>query len=97
MRQEKLVERLETESGYTLSAGQLSRIERGEQPYTQDLLEALATVLACTPADLIMRDPTDKDAAWSLLESLDRPSRMKAVKLIELLKEDDEPSTGTDG
>lgn len=96
MKQDKLVERLENETGYVISTGQLSRIERGQQPYTQDLLEALATVLSCTPADLIMRDPNDEDAAWSLLESLKPVERQKAVKMIELLK-NDEPGTGTVG
>lgn len=95
MTQDKLVERLLNETEYEISEGQLSRIERGEQPYTQDLLEALATVLSCSPADLIMRDPTKEDAAWSLLESLKPPERVRAVKMIELLR--DEPGTGTDG
>lgn len=35
----------------------ISRIEKGEQPYTQESLEALAQALNCTPADLISRDP----------------------------------------
>jgi len=96
MKQDKLVERLENEAGYIISTGQLSRIERGQQPYTQDLLEALATVLSCSPADLIMRDPNNEDAAWSLLESLKPTERQRAVKMIELLKTD-EPGTGTDG
>jgi transcriptional regulator with XRE-family HTH domain len=53
--------------GYTLEAlaadtgsthATLSRIERGRQPYSQEILEKIAWVLKCTPADLIGRDPT---------------------------------------
>ncbi len=36
----------------------LSRIERGEQPYTQDSLELLADALKCEPADLLALDPS---------------------------------------
>ena len=54
---EGLVGRLAELSGYEITDGQLSRIERGDQPYTQDLLEALAVALRCEPADLIRRPP----------------------------------------
>jgi transcriptional regulator with XRE-family HTH domain len=49
--QPQLAERLGT------SKQSISRIEKGEQPYTQESLEALAQALDCTPADLISRDP----------------------------------------
>jgi transcriptional regulator with XRE-family HTH domain len=38
---------------------QLSRVETGEREYTQDLLEAYAEILGCTPADLLSRPPKD--------------------------------------
>lgn len=43
--------------GYQISHGQLSRVERGESPYNQDLIEALANVLHCTERQLIDDDP----------------------------------------
>lgn len=49
-----------------ISQPQLGRIERGDSPYNQDLLEALAEVYGCTVADLLMRDPTKPDNIWSL-------------------------------
>ncbi len=51
-----------------MSQPQLGRIERGDSPYNQDLLEALALLYGCTVADLLMRDPTDPNAMWSIWE-----------------------------
>lgn len=75
-----------------MDQGHLSKIERLERPYTQEFLEAAAEALRCEPGDLLMRDPTKHDAAWSLLEALSPPERKRAVALIEALK-----ATGTDG
>jgi transcriptional regulator with XRE-family HTH domain len=58
--QDALAERLDT------SKASISRIEAGEQAYTQDFLEACADALRTDPASLIMRDPTDDEAVWSL-------------------------------
>jgi len=88
----KLAERLSAELELKISEGQLSRIERGETPYSQDILEALAAVLRCEPADLIMRDPTQPDALWSLLDGLQPVQRMQAIEVIKALQR-----TGTQG
>jgi transcriptional regulator with XRE-family HTH domain len=58
--QDQLGERLET------SGSMISRIEKGETPYTQDTLEAIADALQTDAASLLMRDPTDPDAIWSI-------------------------------
>jgi DNA-binding XRE family transcriptional regulator len=50
--QEHLAERLDT------SVASVSRIETGRQPYTQDYLEALASVLQTDPVSLRTRDPS---------------------------------------
>lgn len=60
--QEQLADRLET------SVASISRIEKGTQPYTQDVLEALADALMTDPASLLMRNPEDPDAIWSIWE-----------------------------
>ncbi|MGZ3272453.1 MAG: helix-turn-helix domain-containing protein [Caulobacteraceae bacterium] len=88
----KLAERLKTELEIRISEGQLSRIERGETPYSQDILEALAAVLRCEPADLIMRDPTQTDALWSLLDGLKPVEREQAIEVIKAIQR-----TGTKG
>lgn len=53
-----------------ITQGQLSRIERGDTPYNQDFLERAADAYRCDPADLLMRDPTQKDAMWSIVDQL---------------------------
>jgi transcriptional regulator with XRE-family HTH domain len=53
-----------TGSGFTHS--QLSRIERGEQPYSQAILEAAADAYGTDPASLLMRNPQDPDGIWSI-------------------------------
>lgn len=94
----RLSERLEVMEGFQISDGQLSRIERGEQPWNQDLLEALARILQCEPADLIMRDPTrgpdGLSPLWSVWEDLKPTPREveTAAEVIKTLRR-----TGTDG
>jgi len=61
--QEQLADRL------SMSAASLSRIESYKQPYTQDFLEACADALRTDAASLIMRNPTDDDAIWSLWDA----------------------------
>ena len=88
----QLADRLSVELEVAISEGQLSRIERGETPYSQDILEAVAAALRCEPADLIMRDPAQPDGIWSLLDSLKPGERLQAVEIIKALRR-----TGTDG
>src|SRR3569623_245739 len=75
----QLADRLKVELEVDISEGQLSRIERGETPYSQDILEALSHVLRCEPADLIMRDPTQPDAIWSLIDTLKQAEQVQAL------------------
>jgi transcriptional regulator with XRE-family HTH domain len=88
----QLADRLSVELELEISEGQLSRIERAEAPYSQDILEALAHALRCEPADLIMRDPTQPDAIWSLIDTLQPGERAQAIAVIKALHR-----TGTDG
>lgn len=90
---EKLVERLQAELEYEISVSQLSRIESGNQGYSQDILEALATVLRCSPADLIIRDPTKQEAIWSIWDQVPENSRAQALQVLSAFK----GKTGTNG
>lgn len=54
----------------------LSRIERGKVPYSQPLLEALAQLYRCEPADLIMRDPLS-GGPWSIWDQI--PPEQRSV------------------
>lgn len=73
--QEQLADRLET------SVASISRIESGTQPYTQDVLEALAEALMTDPASLLMRNPDDPEAIWSIWDQAKKGER----QLIEEL------------
>jgi transcriptional regulator with XRE-family HTH domain len=70
------MERLSEMTG--LSKPVLSRIERGDQRYNQQVVEELAAALACTPGDLIMRDPTTPTVSFEGLDS----SQLQAVRAI---------------
>lgn len=70
--QEQLAERLET------SVASISRIENGTQPYTQDVLEALAEALRTDPASLLMRNPDDPEAIWSIWDNA-KPGERKMI------------------
>lgn len=61
-----------------MSKAQLSRIENGLSPYTQDFLEACAHALMTDEASLLMRDPSDGNALWSLWDQA-RPGEVRQV------------------
>lgn len=67
--QEELGNRVE------LTKTQVSRIERGLRPYTQDTLEAFAYALNTDVASLLMRNPLLPNNLWSLWDA--------AIKLTE--------------
>jgi transcriptional regulator with XRE-family HTH domain len=74
---EKLADRLE------MTPSHLSMLERGQRGYTQDTLEAVASGLQTDVASLLMRDPTDKDAIWSIWDQA-KPGQRK--QLVEIAK-----------
>jgi|688.fasta_scaffold1681014_1 transcriptional regulator with XRE-family HTH domain len=49
-----------------LSRPQVTKIVNGKRPYTQAFLEAAAEYLDTDPASLLMRDPTQPEAIWSI-------------------------------
>lgn len=80
--------------GYTLEQlaeivgvthGALSQLERGETNYTQPMLEALSEALSCSPADLIMRDPTDPEGMWSIWDQAAPGERRRIVEVARAL------------
>lgn len=88
----QMADRLKTELDLEISDGQLSRIERGDQPYSQDLLEAFAAVLRCDPADLLVRDPSQPEGIWSIWDQLQPVERAQVVEVAKVLRK-----TGTEG
>lgn len=80
--QEQVASRLQ------ISRENYGRIEAGKVPYNQDFLELAAYALACEPADLLMRNPSDKSAPWSILDTLkkaDSPTQARIVAVVEAL------------
>jgi len=84
--QEQLAERA------GVSTGNISHLENGNQNYTQPMLEAIAEALQCEPADLLMRDPTQPEAIWTIWEKLDQPAKNQAIQILETFRK-----TGTSG
>jgi transcriptional regulator with XRE-family HTH domain len=62
----------------------LSKIETGISPYNQSFLEAAAIAYLCEPADLLMRNPQDKSAVWTLIEAVRQtsPGTQKQIQAI---------------
>lgn len=69
-----------------LSNPNLSKIERGLIPYTQRTLELLADALNCSPADLLMRNPNDPEAIWTIWEQLKPEDRIRILSFAKALK-----------
>lgn len=68
-----------------MTPGNLSEIERGQTAYTQTTLEGLAYALSCEPADLLMRNPLDTEAPWSIWDALKPDQRRQAIRLLKAL------------
>lgn len=80
LNQEQLAERIGIGKPY------VSKIETGKRRYDQPFLEAAAEALNCTPADLLVRDPSDPEGIWSIWDDLKPAERVQAVSVIKALK-----------
>jgi transcriptional regulator with XRE-family HTH domain len=82
---DEMVGRL-AELGVPITAASLSRIERGLQPYSQDILEAIAAALGREPADLLENDPRVPEAeVVDLLRRLDDIQKAQASAVIKAM------------
>jgi transcriptional regulator with XRE-family HTH domain len=81
----QLAERVAEISGKSMTHATLSRIETGKIAYTQPVLEAIAIALACEPADLLMRNPEDKSAPWSILDSLKKADQATVNRVVAVV------------
>lgn len=64
-----------------MTHGQLSRIERGEQPYNQELLERLAEIYNCEPVDMLIRNPKAPEAIWTIWDRA-RPGERRQIEAL---------------
>lgn len=85
----KLADRMETEPGVPfMSHANIDRVEKGMQPYTQELLEAAALALDTTVPDLLSVDPRMEDALAqlnALLRLADRDQKQMALEMVKVL------------
>ena len=85
----KVVARMEIEPGGDplISAMSLSRIERGEQPYSEEVVNALASVYGCEPWMLFRVNPTKDGAVVDLMTYISQKVKPSdAVRALDLLK-----------
>jgi hypothetical protein len=68
-----------------MDKGNLSKIERGILQYNQDLLEHLADALMTDPASLLMRDPTQREAIWSIWDQASPGEKLQITTVAEAL------------
>lgn len=69
-----------------MTQGMVSHLETGRVPWNGQHLDILAEALMCEPADLIMRNPMDPEAPWSIWETLEPPQRRQAIEIMKALK-----------
>lgn len=82
----RLAARMESEPGVELlSHASLARIEKGEQPYSQDILEALSVALNTSISSLIEIDPTKDGEVIDLVRRLDDSKRAQALDYLRFL------------
>lgn len=61
----------------------ISQLETGKQGFTDSTLIALSEALKCSPGDLLMRNPLDADAPWSIWDNIQPEDRPQAIKTLE--------------
>ena len=82
----KLAARIESSPGEELiSFASLGRIERGQQPYSQPIIEGIAQALNVTVPMLLESDPEKEGEVIDLLRNLDPSKREDAVKMLRAL------------
>lgn len=83
----RLADRLEVEPGgdQLVSHASLSRIETGDQPYSQPILEALSQALNVSKSALLEMDPEKEGEVIDLVRRLNERQRAQAIEYIRFL------------
>ena len=76
---EKIADRLD------MTPSHLSMLERGQRGYVQETLEAVASALQTDVASLLMRDPSDPDAIWSIWDQAKPAQRRQIMEIAKTL------------
>ena len=84
----RLADRIEMDGpDDTLSHASIGRIENGQQPYSQPIMEALAHALDVSVVDLIGTDPTKEGEVVDLMRLIDDKNRDLAIRLLRSITE----------
>lgn len=87
----RLADRLELSGpDETISHASIGRIENGQQPYSQPVLEAIAAALNVSVTDLLGVDPMKEGEVVDLMRMINDKNRAQAIRVLKAL-------TGTDG
>ena len=62
--------------------GNISKLENGTQRYDQVTLEMLAEIYGTDPGSLIMRNPLDQQAVYSVWDSIPKERREQALRVL---------------
>ena len=68
-----------------MSASHFSMLERGQRGYTQETLEAIADALQTDAGSLLMRNPQDNDAIWSIWEHAKQGERQMITDIARTI------------
>jgi transcriptional regulator with XRE-family HTH domain len=69
-----------------VTASTISQLETGKQGFTDSTLVALADALYCSPGDLLMRNPLDQDAPWSIWDSVKKQSPSRRAEIVAVVE-----------
>lgn len=85
---ERLAARMEEEPGGPpmISGMSISRIERGKQPYSEEILNALANALGCEPWELLSVNPLNNTEVIDLMRFIHELDKRKADRALTILK-----------
>jgi transcriptional regulator with XRE-family HTH domain len=68
-----------------VSYASLSRIETGEQPFSEPILNAISDALDVPRAMLLEMDPKKEGHILDILNGMDRKTRAQAIRMLEIL------------
>ncbi|WP_133769095.1 helix-turn-helix domain-containing protein [Enterovirga rhinocerotis] len=75
----------------SVSKATISRLETGDQPYGQRMLEALAKLFGTEPANLLMPPLSDTEALWELWKQAQPLEKRQITDMARIILK-----TGTD-
>jgi transcriptional regulator with XRE-family HTH domain len=84
-RQHKHLTQEQLASRVGMTQAQISQLENGKRGYTQETLEAIADALSVDTASLIMRNPDDREAIWSIWDRAKVEQRRMITDIAETI------------